>query len=140
MRARARLCVCLTAALHSGTVIGGSEVSAPGVRYRPPAPPVGVVRPSDATIEVWVDLTLPPLATLPREARDERAALRERIGRQQGEVMAQLAALGAIEEARVQQVRNALAVRLPAEALERARRIPGVRGVHPVTHIKRETP
>ena len=43
-------------------------------------------------VEVWVVLSEPALATLPRDAVEERVALRERILRQQNDVMAQLAA------------------------------------------------
>ncbi len=91
-------------------------------------------------VTVWVDLDLPELASLPREQRAERAALRANILAQQDAVMARLRELGATEEARVQQVRNALAVRLPGAAIETARRIPGVRGVRTVRHIRREPP
>jgi hypothetical protein len=48
--------------------------------------------------------------------------------------MAQLAALGALEEARVQHARNALAVRLPPAAIDRASRIAGVVSIRRVTH------
>jgi hypothetical protein len=89
-------------------------------------------------IEVWIDLNIQPLASVPRDATDERAALRARIVAQQDDVMGQLATLGAVELARIQQVRNALAVRIPAEAIDRARNIPGVRSIRPVTHIRRD--
>jgi hypothetical protein len=39
----------------------------------------------------------------------------------------------------VQHVRNALAVRIPSTALERARAIPGVRAVSLVRHLQRNT-
>ena len=87
-----------------------------------------------AELDVWVDLTLPPLASLSRNQTAERSALRSKIVNQQGTVMARLVALGAVEKGRVQQLRNALAVRLPASALAEARRIPGVRQVRPVQH------
>ena len=88
-------------------------------------------------VTVWVDLDLPELASLPRERRAERAALRANILAQQDVVMARLRELGATEEGRVQQVRNALAVRLPGAQLQAARRIHGVRAVRPVRHIDR---
>ncbi len=91
-------------------------------------------------VTVWVDLDLPELASLPREQRAERAALRANVLAQQDAVMARLRELGATEEARVQQVRNALAVRLPGAAIETARHIPGVRGVRTVRHVRREPP
>lgn len=85
-------------------------------------------------VEVWVVLSEPALATLPRAANEERKALHRRIERQQDAVMAQLAALGAVETARVQHARNALAVRLPPAAIERASRIEGVISIRRVTH------
>lgn len=89
------------------------------------------------SVEVWVVLSEPALVTLPREATEQRTALRRRIVRQQDLVMAQLVALGAIESARVQQVRNAIAVRLPPAAIEKAKKIEGVVGVHSVSHRNR---
>jgi hypothetical protein len=88
-------------------------------------------------VEVWVVLSEPALKTLPRDANKERTALRLRIQRQQDDVMAQLAALGALEEARVQHARNALAVRLPPAAIDRASRIAGVVSIRRVTHRNR---
>lgn len=88
-------------------------------------------------VEVWVVLSEPALATLPREASEQRAALRGRIVRQQDLVMAQLVALGAIESARVQQVRNAIAVRLPPAVIDQAKKIEGVVGIHAVSHRNR---
>ena len=88
-------------------------------------------------VEVWVVLSEPALATLPREATEERGALRERILRQQNDVMAQLAALGATESGRTQQVSNALAVQLPAAAIQSVKKIGGVIDVRPVSHRNR---
>jgi hypothetical protein len=85
-------------------------------------------------ISVWVDLDVPELASLANSARVEREALRLRIGAQQDAVMDRLRALDAQEQARVQVVRNAIAVRLPAAQIDAARRIPGVRAVHIVRH------
>lgn len=119
-----------------------ADVASPDAQipYRPPAPPVSQAPPPPAVVEVWIDLTLPPTASLPRADRDGRAALHRRIVAQQDEVMAQLARLGAVERARVQHARNALAVRIPATALDRARAIPGVRGVQLVRHLQRSMP
>ena len=89
---------------------------------------------TSADLDVWVDLSLPALASLGRGQTTERGALRAKILNQQAAVMSRLAALGAVETGRVQQLRNALAVRLPASALAEARRIPGVRQVRPVQH------
>jgi hypothetical protein len=89
---------------------------------------------TDQMVEVWVILSEPALATLPREATEQRTALREKILKQQNEVMTHLAALGATESGRTQQMSNALAVKLPAAAVERAKSIEGVVMVRPVTH------
>lgn len=88
-------------------------------------------------VEVWVVLSEPALVTLPRDATEQRTALRRRIVGQQDDVMAQLVALGAVESARVQQVRNAIAVRLPPAAIESAKKIKGVTGVHAVSRRNR---
>lgn len=93
---------------------------------------------SPQAVEVWVVLSEPALASLPSDAAaNERTELRRRIERQQDDIMAQLAALGAVESARVQGVRNALAVRLPPAAIESAKKIPGVISVHPISHRNR---
>ena len=89
-------------------------------------------------ISVWVDLDLPALASLPGERRAERDVLRSRIDAQQEAVMARLRSLGAQEQARVRQVRNAVAVWLPPGQIEAARLIPGVRAVRAVRHIDRD--
>ena len=77
------------------------------------------------------------MASLPLGRRTERAALRLKILAQQDAVMERLRELGAIEQARVQQVRNALAVRLPGAQMEAARKIAGVRAVSLVRDIDR---
>ena len=86
----------------------------------------------------WVDLDLPALATVPGNKRAARGVLRSRIEAQQDAVMARLLGLGAQEQARVRQVRNAVAVWLPAEQIEAARLIPGVRAVRAVRHVDRD--
>ena len=93
--------------------------------------------PPQRLVDVWVVLSEPALATLPREATEQRAALRQRIVLQQDAVMAQLLVLGAIESARVQHVRNAIAVQLPPPAIEKAKKIEGVVGVRAVSHRNR---
>ncbi|HEY0858345.1 MAG TPA: hypothetical protein VGE16_14875 [Albitalea sp.] len=104
----------------------------------PAAPLVHADRgaPADAantppTVEAWVRLSLPELARVPAA---QRSAALELIERQQDDVMRQLAALGAVEHARVHIVRNALAVRIPVAALAQARLIDGVLAVTPVRH------
>jgi hypothetical protein len=92
------------------------------------------------TTDVWVDLDLPALASLPRQDTAKRQALRLRIVAQQDTVMAQLRRLGGQERGRVQLLRNALAVRLPRDQLDAARRLPGVHGVRPVRDVERPPP
>ena len=89
---------------------------------------------ADGRVSVWVDLDLPELASVAAAKRAEREALRLRIGAQQDAVMNRLRALDAQEQARVQLVRNAIAVRLPAAQIDAARQIPGVRAVRIVRH------
>lgn len=97
-----------------------------------------VVLGSPQTVEVWVVLSEPALASLPRDAgARERAELQRRIERQQDDIMTQLAALGAVESARVQVVRNAIAVRLPPAAIESAKEIKGVTAVRAISHRNR---
>jgi hypothetical protein len=108
----------------------------------PRVPPPGAAAADDSMAksglaEVWVVLSEPALATLPRDAKEQRSALRARIMRQQDDVMAQLAALGAVELGRVQQARNAVAVKLPPAAIENAKKIDGVTRVHAVSHRNR---
>jgi hypothetical protein len=91
-------------------------------------------------LEVWVDLTEPPLRTAADANEAARAALRERVDRQQNAVMMELARLGAVEQARIVQVRNAIAVRIPSTALAQARSIPGVKKIRVVKHRKRTPP
>jgi hypothetical protein len=105
---------------------------------RTPAGTAGPAHSTNREVEVWIDLSVQPLASVARDASDERAALRALVVAQQDDVMGQLSRLGAVELARVQLVRNALAVRMPADALDRARSIAGVRNIRPVTHIQRD--
>ena len=88
-------------------------------------------------VEVWVVLSVPALATLPRAARKERAALRQRIVEQQDRVMRELQALGAVESGRTQQTSNAIAVTVPAAAVQDVKNIDGVITVRPVSQRHR---
>jgi hypothetical protein len=88
-------------------------------------------------VAVWVDLDLPALAEVPRA---EREALRSNILAQQAQVMRGLQALGAQELARVQQVRNAVAVRIDTTQMAAAKALPGVRLVRIVRDIERQPP
>ena len=97
-----------------------------------------VVHGSPQTVEVLVVLSEPALSSLPRAAAaSERDELRRRIKRQQDDIMTQLAALGAVESARVQVVRNAIAVKLPPAAIDSAKKIKGVLSVHAINHRNR---
>ena len=133
-------CVAMASAMASAQAPHSAVVSSGP--HSPRGAVIDGTSPADPAgwVFVWVDLALPELASLPRERRAERDALRADILVQQDTVMARLRELGATEEARVQQVRNALAVRLPGAALEAARRIPGVRRLRAVRHIRREPP
>ena len=88
-------------------------------------------------IDAWVVLSLPELASLPREALAERQLLQQRIQAQQEQVMAALRTLGAQELGRVQVLSNALAVRLPRSQMDAVRRLPGVRSVRVVRDVPR---
>jgi hypothetical protein len=105
--------------------------------HRPPALRAELAEEMQGEVEVWIDLSLPALSTLPGDQHEARATLRTRIEKQQDAVMAQLTALGAKEEARILHVRNSLAVRMPASALDEVRRIQGVVNVRKVRHIQR---
>ncbi len=87
--------------------------------------------------EFWLDLSEPALSSIGHDQPSERAALLARIDRQQDEVLARVCELGGEEVARVKEVRNAVAVTLPAQAVPQARRIPGVLRVRSVQHRNR---
>jgi len=93
-----------------------------------------------AMVHVWIELDLPALASVPRGDVAARQVLRRRIEQQQNAVMAALRGLGAQERGRVRLLRNALAVRLPRDQLDAARRLPGVHGVRPVGDVERPPP
>lgn len=125
---------CLAALLMHGSLsaadpLPGSSTDAADPQSRPVNSP--------ESVEVWVALSVPALASLPAEATEQRAALRERILEQQNDVMEKLVALGAVESGRLQQVSNALAVRLPVAAIPNVKKIDGVTAVRPVTHRNR---
>ena len=148
MKAAALICAVAVAAggiasvlrtASAGASAGASAAAAPRV-----SPPSMRTDPAAAEragrVSVWVDLDLPALAEAPRARGAERAALRARIAAQQTAVMRQLRALGAQEQARIQQVRNALAVRIERSRLDAARAIPGVRAVRAVRNVDRPPP
>lgn len=85
-------------------------------------------------VEVWVVLSEPALATLPRDAMAQRTALLRRILAQQEAVMKSLGALGGTESARTQQMSNSIAIVIDADAVKKIRRIEGVISIRPVSH------
>jgi hypothetical protein len=116
-----------------GVALSSVSIAAPG---DPPAspPPQEAMQP---LIEVWLVLSEPALATLPRDATEQRSALRARIVAEQNRVMERIRALGAVETGRIQQVENALAVRLPTSALNAVKLIDGVTSVRQVSDRNR---
>lgn len=125
-----------------GWAVESADESAPAVAPRAAASGRAGRGPVDpaAWVTVWVDLDLPALAAHPRTRGAERDALRARIVAQQDAVMRQLRALGAQEQARIQQVRNALAVRIERSRLDAARAVPGVRALRAVRDVDRPPP
>lgn len=97
----------------------------------PMAIAAGQIAPS--FVEVWVDLTLPPLAQV---GADQRAAHLERIRAQQAQVTRAIAALSGEVVASVTHVRNALAVKIDPRLIGQVRAIEGVRRVSAITHRK----
>lgn len=93
-----------------------------------------------ARVEVWIDLAMPVLVPSPLAPASSRSAYRRAVQTLQTTLSEQLRALGATELARVQLVRNAIAVELPASAVDAARLLPGVLRVRPVTHRNRIDP
>lgn len=88
-------------------------------------------------IEVWLVLSEPALATLPRDATEQRSALHARIVAEQNRVMERARALGGVETGRIRQVENALAVRLPTSSLNAVKQIDGVTNVRQVSDRNR---
>jgi len=145
-RRRAVPMLALLVGAWSG-IAGSQPMALPGVSAAAPSRVSNPVMRADKTpgersgpVSVWIDLDLPELASLPRGERAERDVMRSKISAQQDQVMARLRELGALEQARVQQLRNALAVRLAPAQFDAARRIPGVRAVRVVRHIERAPP
>ncbi len=126
-----------TAADRLADLSAGQAPAAAGTLGGAPPGAQRLADPRAAWLSVWVDLDEPELARVPAGQAEARAALRTRILAQQAQVMARLLELGAVEQARVQVVRNAIAVRLPRTRLADAAALPGVRGVRPVQHRNR---
>lgn len=91
-------------------------------------------------MEVWLDLSEPELARLPRGNRSEREVQRQRIIAEQDRVAAALLSLGGVERGRVQLLRNSIAADLPREQIDAASRIPGVLALRVVRHVDRQPP
>jgi hypothetical protein len=130
-----------------GPIACAATLCVQGMAAEPPGGPASrSVEPAtpaterDDLVEVWVVLSEPALATLPVDATNERAALQQRIVRQQDRVMSRLVELGAIESGRIQQVSNAIAVRLPHGAIDSIKTIEGVTSVYPVSSRNRVHP
>ncbi|MFT3955359.1 MAG: hypothetical protein QM722_13505 [Piscinibacter sp.] len=82
------------------------------------------------TIDVWLDLD--PPATVRQASAPASAARIALVRAQQDGIAARLPALGAVELARVQQVGNAMAVRIDADRIDELKALPGVKRVRPV--------
>ena len=93
------------------------------LRRRAPAPPLRLAAQTQGEVDVWIDLSVPALSTLPRDEQEACDRLRANIEAQHDKVIAQLASLGAKEQARILHVRNSLAVRMRASAFAQARAI-----------------
>jgi hypothetical protein len=86
-----------------------------------------------AFVEVWVDLTLAPLA---QTDAGQRAAQLERVRAQQAQVTHAIQQLPGEVVASVTHVRNALAVRIDPQLIGQLRAIEGVHRVSAITHRK----
>ena len=113
---------------------GDAATSPPLSRPTPPSAP------GPARLALWVDLSEPALVTVSRNSDIDREAQRRRIQAEQHRVGTVLRSLGAIERGRIQQLRNSIAVDLPREQVDAARRIPGVRALRTVRDIDRAPP
>lgn len=91
---------------------------------------------SSGRVQVWVDLTVLPLASAHAVFPGSRAALAHLVDRQQSALTQQLEELGAVEVGRVRIVRNAIAIEVDASQLNRIRALPGVRSVSLVRHAE----
>lgn len=140
-RACARFGVCCSTALLLSAPVFAAD-PAPTARALPTVVPEPAqvepgrrdTTPASGRVEVWVDLTLPALAAAPGASASSCGARRRALEAQQTAVAEQLRALGAVELARVRLVRNAIAVELPASAVDEVRKLPGVLRVRPITH------
>lgn len=135
--------VCIAAPLPSAR-IWASEPERNSL-VSTPAPlglePVGRgAAPATGRAEVWVDLAMPGLAAVPMPRASMRSAYRHALEANQTALSGQLRALGATELARVHLFRSAIAVELPATAVDEVRKLPGVLQVRPITHLHRIDP
>jgi hypothetical protein len=127
-----------------GPIACAATLCVQGMAAEPPGEPASrsldtaaPAKSRDDLVEVWVVLSEPALATLPVDATSQRAALQQRIVQQQDRVMARLVELGATESGRIQQVSNAIAVRVPVAAIESIKSIEGVTSVYEVSSRNR---
>lgn len=82
------------------------------------------------TIDVWLELD--ERAAGPQASTPETGTRIALVRAQQAGIAARLPALGAVELARVEQVGNAMAVRVDAERIAELKALPGVKRVRPV--------
>jgi hypothetical protein len=116
-------------------VPGPAAAAAAGASRQPPALPSRDEYPRFGNF--WLDLSEPALSSVGYDRPAERVDLLARIDRQQDEVLERVRELGGEELARVKEVRNAVAVTLPATAVPAVGRIRGVLRVRPVQHRNR---
>jgi hypothetical protein len=128
--------VCLSNAAAAGQELP----SGAGTWTRPSASAPGSAADSLERLAVWVDLSEPALAGLSRASAIEREAHRRRILEQQDRVAAALRSLGAVELARVQLLRNSIAVHLPRDQVGAAGQISGVLALRPLRDVHRSPP
>lgn len=100
--------------------------------------PGSVAAAGETRVEVWIELSATP--PRPDASSAVRAAALRDIDAQQAALVAALQALGGVERGRVRLVRNAVAMDLPAHAVEAASAWPGVKGVRVVQHRMRIEP
>ncbi len=124
-----------TAATLGATETGHAAPAVAGASSQPSAPTSGGEFSQHR--EYWLDLSEPALTSIGPDRPAERDALLARIERQQEVVLARVHELGGAETARLKELRNAVAVTLPAQAVPEAARIPGVLRVRPVQHRNR---
>jgi hypothetical protein len=144
-RAASAACAFAAALIIAGTALAQGRPSAPASRLS------GMVAPnlsqSKGTVEVVVKLSDAPLASAQGPAAKQRGRamnkaqantyLQDLRGKQDG-VMAQIRALGGVEQARVSKALNAVIVSIDASQLQTVARLPGVVSVRAVGTYTRD--